>query len=84
MATHILFFGKLREAIGAGERIADLPPGVADVAALIDWIADGDERIKDALSAPSVRIAVDQRLAAPEEKFAAPREIAFMPPFSGG
>lgn len=84
MATRILFFGALKEKAGGGERLAELPAHIDNATALIDWLAGDDGDLRRTLEAPSVRIAVDQALVRRDEKFAAPREIAFMPPFSGG
>jgi molybdopterin synthase sulfur carrier subunit len=84
MSTRILFFGALREKAGAGERLIELPPDVKNAAALIEFIAGQDDALKDSLQAPSVRIAIDQKLVSRRDNFDAPREIAFMPPFSGG
>lgn len=84
MTTRILFFGRLKEIAGSGGRIASLPADIDSAAALIDWLADGDEALRQALTAPTVRIAVDQKIIDRDERFAGPREIAFMPPFSGG
>lgn len=84
MATRILFFGALKEKAGVGERLIELPADIADAAALIDFVAADDGALRESLLAPSVRIAVDQKLLSRHETFDAPREIAFMPPFSGG
>jgi molybdopterin converting factor small subunit len=84
MATKILFFGALREIAGTSERIVDLPDYVRDSGDVIDFVAAGDEGLRDALSAPAVRIAVDRSVMGMRERFSAPSEIAFMPPFSGG
>lgn len=84
MATRILFFGVLKERAGLGERLIELPDGVENAAALIEFVAGEDELLRESLHAPSVRIAVDQRLLSRNDTFASPREIAFMPPFSGG
>lgn len=84
MATRILFFGALREKAGGGERLAELPAQIDNAGALIDWLAGEDGDLKRALEASSVRIAVDQALVRRDETFVRPREIAFMPPFSGG
>jgi molybdopterin synthase sulfur carrier subunit len=84
MATRILFFGPLKEAAGCGERTVDLPPQVKDAASLIEYLADGDAYVSDALSASSVKIAVDKTIIGPGAPIHGAEEIAFMPPFSGG
>lgn len=84
MTTRLLFFGALKEAAGANQRLIALPRHVDNVEALIAWLGESDEPLGQALSAPAIRIAVDQRMAARDEKIGGAREIAFMPPFSGG
>ena len=34
----LLYFAKVREAVGVGEELIDLPAGVATVADLADWL----------------------------------------------
>ncbi|MBB5519325.1 MoaD/ThiS family protein [Amphiplicatus metriothermophilus] len=84
MAIRVLFFGRLHEVVGAREREIEPPDWVDTPAALIDWLAAGDARIGAALSAPSVRVAVDQAIVERDSPLAGAREVAFMPPFSGG
>lgn len=85
MQTRILFFGALKGPAGGGERVVDLPSDVTTLAALIDWLSRGDDALKAALRAPSVRVAVDRSMLGDQsERFGAAGEIAFMPPFSGG
>lgn len=84
MATRILFFGPLKETAGCGERTVELPPQVTDAASLIAYLADGDAHISEALSATSVKIAVDKTIIGPGAPVRGAEEIAFMPPFSGG
>jgi molybdopterin synthase sulfur carrier subunit len=85
VTTRILFFGALRDKAGGGERSVELPPDVRTISALIDWLADDDPALKAALRAPSVRVAVDRSIApSRDERLSSGKEIAFMPPFSGG
>lgn len=80
-----LFFGRLRDLAGCGEREITLGRTL-DVAAFRKLAAAGDAELEAALAEPSVRVAVNATLAprsadcvvAPDD------EVAFMPPFSGG
>jgi molybdopterin synthase sulfur carrier subunit len=84
MTTRILFFGRLREAAGCAEVSATLPAGVLDQTALAAFIAKDDEALRAALSASSVRLAVDDEILPSQSQIVDAREIAFLPPFSGG
>jgi sulfur-carrier protein len=78
----VLFFGRLREAAGTGEmEIAVAGGSVADLRAML---AAGNPILGEALAAPGIRVAIDQRIAADDAPIAGAREIAFMPPMSGG
>lgn len=81
--TLILFFGRLRDVAGACRELdtASLPDTVADLRALL---SAGDPSLAQALASPGVRIAVDQEIVADTFCVAAAREIAFLPPMSGG
>ncbi len=84
MATRILFFGKLRDTAGGATREADLPGEITDGAALIDWLCADDEALRAALAGVGVRLSVDQTIISVDTPFNNPKEIAFLPPFSGG
>ena len=84
MATKLLFFGALKDLAGAAERLVDLPAAVTTGDALIDWIAEGDAALKEALKRPGVRLCIDQTIASDDAAIGDAREIAFLPPFSGG
>ncbi len=83
--TRILYFGKLRDAAGRASQDAAPPSDIATVGQLIAWIGADRPDLADALSQPSVRVAIDQEIAAgPDAPLAGAGEIAFMPPMSGG
>jgi molybdopterin synthase sulfur carrier subunit len=60
------------------------PPDVTSVFALRDWLGRDDPALRDALCAPTVRIAVNDELVLADAPLSAEDEIAFMPPVSGG
>ena len=76
----LLFFGRLRDCAGVGEREIDLPPGITTVASLREWIG----RDLPQLLESTVRIAIDDRLVMGGETIGDAREIAFLPTVSGG
>lgn len=75
----ILFFGRLAETIGR-EIEFDLPAGGCTVAELRNRLAESWPQLVQ----PSVRACIDREMA-PESAHVAPdREVAFVPPLSGG
>lgn len=80
----ILLFGRLRDAFGV-DRI-DLPEGAGTAGSMRRLLAKRHPELAEVISAPSVRIAVNQELIVDED--AAPLsstdEIALLPPLSGG
>lgn len=83
MTTRILFFGQLRDAAGAAERTVALAAGTS-IDAVIEAVAAGDGALGAALRDPAIKVAVDRQVVARSSLVGSPREIAFLPPFSGG
>jgi molybdopterin synthase sulfur carrier subunit len=77
----LLYFAKVREAVGLGEELIDLPAGVATVADLADWLARRHEIFADR---DRLRVAVDQVMARFDTSIVGALEIAFFPPVTGG
>lgn len=83
--TRILFFGRLRDVAGHGERDIDLPDEVATIADLRAWIGRDDAVLGDALRCRSIRACVDHVISIDDNaSVKGAEEIAFMPPLSGG
>jgi molybdopterin synthase sulfur carrier subunit len=81
----ILYFAWLRQKIGLSEETVTLPPEVATVAQLIDWLKGRSTGHADAFANPGViRAAVNMDFAEPDEAVAQEDEIAFFPPVTGG
>jgi len=79
MAT-ILFFGRLRDAVGTNALAATLPDDVRDTDAVRSWLGSDHPALCD----PSVRIAVNAEMTAANRAVGDGDEIAFLPPMSGG
>jgi len=77
--VRLRFFGRLRDAIG-GELLVDVPAEVGDSEQLRLWLG----RRHPALLDPSIKIALDDRILVAPQRIAGAREIAFLPPVSGG
>jgi len=81
----ILYFAWLKEKTGVAEEDCALPDGVADVAALVEWLTARGGGFADAFSDPSiVRVAVNQEHVATDHPLADGDEVAFFPPVTGG
>jgi sulfur-carrier protein len=81
----IVYFAWLREKSGCSEEDVDVPPHVADVADLIDWLKGRGAGYAEAFAdLETVRVAVNQEHAQLDHPVAAGDEIAFFPPVTGG
>jgi molybdopterin synthase sulfur carrier subunit len=81
----LLYFGWVRTRIGVGSEDVEPPAGVADVAALIDWLQGRGGGYAEALQDLSVvRVAVNQEIADFDSAVRTGDEIALFPPMTGG
>ena len=76
----LTFFGRLRDAVGAGEIECSVPANIANSEALRLWIGNEHPVLLDA----TVRIALDDVLTSGPAPIAGVEEVAFLPPVSGG
>jgi sulfur-carrier protein len=77
----ILYFARIREAVGVGQEQIDLPAGVVSAGDLVDWLA-----LRHPIFAERdrLRVAVDQAMVDFDTPIASASEIAFFPPVTGG
>ncbi|MGH7059253.1 MAG: molybdopterin converting factor subunit 1 [Stellaceae bacterium] len=81
----LLYFAWLRARIGCAEEEVALPPGVGDVAGLLDWLRARGPAYAAALADLSVvRVAVNQDYVGPEHAVRDGDEVAIFPPVTGG
>jgi sulfur-carrier protein len=81
----ILYFARLREALGTAKEEVALPKGVANLGALRQVLAGRGETWAHELShSRSVRMAVNQDMASADTPVKDGDEIAFFPPVTGG
>lgn len=79
----ILFFGKLRDIAGGGERrIALSEP--ARIETIIAIIAETDDLLGSMLADPGIKCALNGVLADRQAIVPDNAELAFLPPVSGG
>ena len=85
MKVRILYFASLREKIGKEAEEAELPAGVATVAALRSHLRGRGGLYESAFAEKALlRAAVNQDMVQPAAAIKAGDEIAFFPPVTGG
>ena len=81
----ILYFSWIRERVGMGEELIDLPGSVKTVAQMLNWLQGRNAQFAAALEFPDIiRVALDQEHVDHEQILGSPREIALFPPMTGG
>lgn len=84
MTLRVLYFAGLREALDRGEESLALPEAVATVQALREHLAVRGGAWSALTGSKSLRVAVNQRMAAAETAIRDGDEVAFFPPVTGG
>ena len=83
--VRILYFAWVREKVGRAEELLDVPAGIATIADLVGHLKQrGPEYAEAFARADVVRAAIDQTHVRPTAPIAGAREIAFVPPVTGG
>jgi sulfur-carrier protein len=81
----ILYFARLRQIIGRGQDILELPADVKNISTLIDYLKAKDERIAEAFAdLRTLKVAINQKHSALDASLDGATEIAFFPPVTGG
>jgi len=81
----VLYFARLREALGKDAEELVLPAGVTTVGELAEFLRQrGDTWASELGSGRAVRVAVNQDMAGPDTVISGGEEIAFFPPVTGG
>ncbi len=85
MKVRVLYFAALREQLGCGSEALEVPPDIASVEALRDYLMRRGDAWQDGLSGKRpLRVAVNQDLASPDHPLREGDEVAFFPPVTGG
>ena len=81
----LVYFAWVRERIGRTDEEVELPPAVATIADLVQWLRSRGEEYQYAFENDGVvRAAIDHVHVKPDAAIAGAREIAFFPPMTGG
>lgn len=84
-SVRILYFARLREALGLSAEEAALPDDIADVAGMMRWLAArGGVWAEQFDGCRQIRAALNQELVPDSARVAAGDEVAFFPPVTGG
>lgn len=85
MALNVLYFARLREAIGRGQEVIAWDANLANVEALRKVLCARGSQWHSALSSQQgVRVAVNHDLAQDNTALKDGDEVAFFPPVTGG
>lgn len=81
----LLYFARLREALGTGREEVTLPAGVSTLGALRAHLsARGEAWAREMAAGRNLRAAVNQEIAGPDTPLKDGDEVAFFPPVTGG
>lgn len=81
----LLYFARLREALGTGREELALPAGVVTLGALRTHLAQrGDVWAREMAAGRNLRAAVNQAVATADSPLKDGDEVAFFPPVTGG
>jgi len=81
----ILYFARLRDAIGRSREDIEVPAGVTTVGELRVWLAQRGAPWSGAFAeVRQIRAALDQAMAADATRLRDGAEVAFFPPVTGG
>jgi len=85
MHIELRFCASVREQLGLSAESADVPPDVATVGQLRQWLRSRGGAWAEALAeGRALRMAVDHAVARPDTALAEGCEVAFFPPVTGG
>lgn len=81
----LLYFARLREALGTGREQLVLPAGIGTLGALRAHLAQrGEAWAKEMAAGRNLRAAVNQDIATADTVIKDGDEVAFFPPVTGG
>jgi molybdopterin synthase sulfur carrier subunit len=83
--VRVVYFARLREALGLGQESLALPDGVQTVGEVRDWLGRRGERWRrELVESPNLCVALNMDYASNESVITDGDEVAFFPPVTGG
>lgn len=81
----VLYFAWLRERLNRASDEVSPPPEVVTLADLVTWLRAQDEILDHAMANPTIfKLSRDARIVPWDTPIAGAREIAILPPMTGG
>lgn len=81
----LIYFARVREALGCDGEEVDFPAAVKSVSDALDWLVTLSPRHAEAFAERSkLRFALDQRMVKSDAPVAGATEFAIFPPVTGG
>lgn len=81
----ILYFARIKEALGLAQEAVSLPEAVSDVSGLTSWLRQrGNQWQSELAPGKALRVAVNQTMVGMDATIADGDEIAYFPPVTGG
>lgn len=81
----VLYFAWLRERLNRPSDEVDPPQDVETLADLVNWLRSRDAALDLAMANPKLfKLSRDARIVPPETPLAGAREVAILPPMTGG
>jgi sulfur-carrier protein len=83
--VRLVYFARVREAIGIDAEAQEIPPEVQTVGNCVTWLAGQGENYAAAFADPSrLRFALDQQMVGEDTPLLGASELAIFPPVTGG
>jgi molybdopterin synthase sulfur carrier subunit len=81
----VLYFAWLRERLNRGSEEISPPAEVITISDLVGWLRRRDEAFDLAMENPAIfKFSIDARIVPVDTAIAGAREIAILPPMTGG
>ena len=85
MRIDMRYFAWVRERVGTDAETVDVPDGVPNAGALIEWLASRGDGHAAAFAEPkALRVAFDMQQVEMDATLDGVREVAVYPPMTGG